>query len=203
MTAHLASSGRSVAEALPAVRNEPARPLLPVRVPVTGDCGGDLIRADVVSSTANVLLLQGAEGSRLPALGIPIRLRVTWDRQVITGRIAAHGLGGRFLVSIGERPIRRSRRYPVDLVGTAVSALLPRPFTVHIADLSTGGARVEMLDLPVGSDVSLRFTRPGTAEPIDVLGFVVRTVEGATVPTVGIAFRVGQPSLDALARPSA
>src|SRR5215208_6428272 len=115
MTAHIESPVGSAA------RPDRARPLLPLRVPVTGDCGGDLVRAEVISSTANVLLLQSADGSRLPALGIPIRLRVTWDRQVITGRIAAHGLGGRFLVSVGERPIRRSRRYPVDLVGTAVS----------------------------------------------------------------------------------
>jgi hypothetical protein len=127
-----------------------------------------------------------------------VRLRVEWDRQTLTGRIAAHGVAGRFLVSVGERAIRRSKRFAVNLPGLARSGQLSGSVEVRVKDLSAGGARVEGIDLPIGSDVGLHFTPPGRPEPINVLGFVVRAVNGGGVPTVGAAFRLVQPSMDVL-----
>lgn len=180
---------------------QPERPRLPIQVPVVADLGGAKMLAEVLGSTTNVLLVQAHDaGAGLPPLGTPIRLRLEWDRQVLHGRLAAHGVGGRFLVSIGERPIRRSRRFSVDLPAVARSGQLsPAHAEVRIADLSTGGARVEGVQLPVGSDVELRFTPPGRPAPLTVLGFVVRNVDSADVPSVGVAFRLVQTSMDVLA----
>jgi hypothetical protein len=178
---------------------QPDRPTLPMRVPVIADCGGSIRLAEVIGSTANVLLLQALDPTEaLPVLGTIVRLRVEWDRQVLNGRLAAHGVAGRFLVSIGERAIRSSRRFPVSLPGTAQSVHLYGAVEVRIADLSTGGARVEGIDLPVGSDVSLTFTPPGRPAPINVVGFVVRAIGGTEVPTLGVAFRLLQQSTDVL-----
>jgi hypothetical protein len=178
---------------------QPDRPTLPMRVPVVAEYAGVLMKADVLGSTAHVLLLQGSEDASLPPLGTPIRLRVEWDRQALTGRIAAHGVAGRYLVTIGERAIRRSRRFPVNLPGIARSVHLPGAVEVRLTDLSAGGARVEGIDLPIGSDVDLQFTPPRKSDPIDVRGFIVRTIGGAGAPTVGVAFRLVQPSMDVLA----
>jgi hypothetical protein len=178
---------------------QPDRPTLPMRVPVVADCGGVLTKAEVLGSTENVLLLQGSGDRSLPPLGTPIRLRVEWDRQVLTGRIAAHGVAGRYLVTIGERAIRRSRRFPVNLPGIARSVHLQGAVEVRVTDLSAGGARVEGVDLPIGSDVDLQFTPPRKSTPIDVRGFIVRTIGDAGAPTVGVAFRLVQPSMDVLA----
>jgi hypothetical protein len=136
----------------------------------------------------------------LPALGTRIRLHSEWDRQTVNGRIAAHGVSGRFLVSLGERAIRRSRRFTVNLAGFARSPQLAGTVEVRVTDLSTGGARVQGIELPVGSEVGLRFTPPNRAEPLNVSGFVVRVIEGTDAPTVGVAFRLVQPSMDLLGR---
>jgi hypothetical protein len=182
----------------PGLIPQPGRPKLPIRVPVHAELGTLFMRAEVLGSTANVLLLQGTGDSSLPPLGTPVRLKLNWDKQLLNGRLAAHGVAGRFLVTIGERAIRRSRRFPVDLTGIARSTHLYGPVEIRIADLSTGGARVEGIDLPVGAEVELRFTPPGRKAPLTVLGFVVRTIEGAETPTLGVAFRLVQPSMDVL-----
>src|SRR5260370_29468065 len=101
---------------------QPDRPTLPIRVPVIADCGGSIRLAEVLGSTGNVLLLQALDSTvALPVLGTRVRLRVEWDRQLLNGRLAAHGVAGRFLVSVGERAIRSSRRFAVSLPGTAQS----------------------------------------------------------------------------------
>jgi hypothetical protein len=184
---------------------QPERPSqFPIRVPVVAECAGVLFKAEVLGSTDNVLLMQASSSSiSLPSLGTPIRMRVDWDRQLLQGRIAAHGVAGRFLVSLGERAIRRSRRFPVNLPGTARSAHLYGPVEVRVADLSTGGARVEGIALPIGTELELRFTPPGQPGQITVLGFVVRSVEGNPVPSVGVAFRLAQPSVEVLGGASA
>ena len=180
---------------------QPERPRLPMRVPVVAELAGIVMSAEVLGSTANVLLLQGpADGISLPPLGAPVKLRLNWDKQVLNGRLAAHGVAGRFLVTLGERAIRRSRRFTVDLPGRARSAHLYGDIEVRITDLSTGGARVEGMELPIGTEVNLRFTPPGRPEPIDVLGFVVRTIDHAELPTVGVAFRLVQPSMGVLGK---
>lgn len=176
---------------------QPERPQLPIRVPVEADLGGVFMPAQVLGSTANVLLLQGVEG-QLPPLGTVVRLKLHWDRQIVTGRLAAHGVAGRFLVSVGERAIRRSRRFAVDVPGIARSAQLYGPVEVRVKDLSTSGARIEGLELPVGSDVELTLTPPGRKQPLTVLAFVVRNMDGAETPTLGVAFRLVQASMDVL-----
>jgi hypothetical protein len=182
---------------------QPDREKLPIRVPVVADCGGVSLQAEVIGSTTNVLLLQGADPSiALPPLGTPVRLRVEWDRQLLNGRMAAHGVAGRFLVSIGERAIRYSRRFAVDLVGTASSLHLYGPVEVRIVDLSTGGARVKGIDLPVGTEIELQFTPPGQSASINVQGFVVRAIDGAETPMLGVAFRLVQASMDLLGQPA-
>ncbi len=179
---------------------QPSRPSLPIRVPVVADFGsGNVVHAEVIGSTASVLLLQGPDtGAKIAPLGAPVRLRVEWDRQLLNCRLAAHGVGGRFLVSIGERAIRRSRRFPVDLSGVARATQLPGPVDVRVVDLSSGGARVEGIELPVGSEIELRFTPPGRSTPITVLGFVVRMIEIDGARSIGLAFRLVQPSMDQL-----
>jgi PilZ domain len=175
------------------------RPSLPLRVPLEADLGGTTLRAEVLGSTDDVLLLQGdGESKTLPSLGTPVRLRLEWDRQTLNGRLAAHGVAGRFLVTIGERAIRRSRRFSVDLEGIARSPRLYGAAEVRITDLSTGGARVAGIDFSIGTEVELHFIPPGRQAPIDVLGFVVRRIDDTEVPTVGVAFRLGQPIIDAL-----
>jgi hypothetical protein len=183
---------------------QPERPSkFPIRVPVLADFGYARLRCEVLGSTNNVLLLEGLDRNvQLPPLGTPVRLRVEWDRQQLTGRVAAHGAATRFLVSIGERAIRRSRRFPVDLPGRARSAHLYGPVEVRITDLSTGGARVAGLDLPIGTELELSFVPPGRKEAITVLGFVVRSIDATDVATVGVAFRLVQASTDVLGRAS-
>lgn len=177
---------------------QPDRLQLPLKVPAQAEAGGLAWRAEVLGSTANVLLLQGEEGVALPALGTPIRLKLDWDRQMVIGRLAANGVAGRFLVTVGERAIRRSRRFPVSLPGVVRSPQFQGGHDVRITDLSAGGARVEGIDLPLGAEVQLHFAPPGRSTPVDVQGFVVRSIEGAQLPTIGIAFRLGQPSVDQL-----
>jgi hypothetical protein len=173
----------------------------PIRVPVVVECAGRVIRCEVIGSTGNVLLLQGTDANlSLPPIGEPVRLKVDWDRQLLSGRLAAHGVAARFLVTIGERAIRRSRRFPVDLPGTATSAQLYGAVEVRVTDLSAGGARVEGFDLPIGSELELCFTPPGRPTPINVLGFVVRSIGTPDNPSVGVAFRLVQASVDVLAR---
>ncbi|HEV7663679.1 MAG TPA: PilZ domain-containing protein [Chloroflexota bacterium] len=199
---HVETDDAALPHALPAVLiPQPAALRLPVRVPVLADTGGTVLRAEVLGSSAGVLLLQGLDsGAPLPALGTTIKLRSEWDRQFIHGRIAAHGVAGRFLVSLGERAIRRSRRVPVDLAGLARSAVLGGSIEVRVTDLSAGGARVAGITLPIGSEVGLQFTPPGQAELLSVSGFVVRIIDATDVPTVGVAFRLVQQSMDMLSR---
>jgi hypothetical protein len=61
---------------------------------------------------------------------------------------------------------------------------------VELADLTTGGARVRGLELPVGSQISLGFTPPGRTEPVTVRALVVHGTHGSKQPWIGIAFRL-------------
>lgn len=180
--------------AQPTLIAQPRGLQLPLKVPAQAEAGGTIWRADVLGSTSNVLLLQGEEGVSLPALGTPIRLKLDWDRQMLIGRVAANGVAGRFLVTVGERAIRRSRRIPVSLAGVLSSPQFQGAHEVRITDLSAGGARVEGIELPLGAEIHLRFVPPGRPTPVDVQGFVVRIIEGSESPTIGIAFRLGQPT---------
>ena len=181
--------------------SELKRPELPIRVPVVGLCSGDVIRGDVVVATPHVIVLERTDDStEVPPLGSPIRLRLEWDRHIIQGRVAANGSSGRFLVSVGERAIRRSQRYAVNLVGMVRSPHLHAAVQVHIRDLSAGGARIEGVELPIGAELELQFTPPFQTAPMSVAAFIAREIEGAEVPSLGVAFRTSQPALERLGR---
>src|SRR5918911_5338891 len=172
------------------VIEQPAPLEFPLRVPVVAAFGASSLRAEVLGSSPHVMLLQALERTRLPPLGTRLRLHVGWDRQQLNGRLAAHGVNSRFLVTLGERPIRGTRRFAVDLLATIRSAHLPGVEQARIIDLSASGARIEGpgARLPVGAEIELRFTPPGQAEPVAVHGFVSRNIPDARTPTVGVAF---------------
>jgi PilZ domain len=186
------------------IPEQPAPLQFPLRVPVMAAYGSVSFAAEVLGSSPHVMLLEGVEPARLPPLGTPLRLNVGWDRQQLNGRLAAHGVNARFLVTLGERGIRRTRRFRVDLPAVLRSAQLGGPEAVRIRDLSTSGARVEGpgARLPLGSEVELTFTPPRQTEPMTVRGFVIRKISGAPAPAIGVAFGLASPVLEFLEAPA-
>jgi hypothetical protein len=144
--------------------------------------------AVVLHSAREVLILEGTDGVRPPE-GVPITI-VDEHGRSITGRVAEHGHSGRYLVSRGERPVRRVRRLRVSLPGTANGSTLSEVSQVEVSDLTTSGARLRGIEVPVGSDLTLRFTPPGRNEPVAVKAFVVHSTRGADAPWVGVSFRL-------------
>ena len=58
----------------------------PIRVPCLAECAGTMLPCKVLGATGNVLLVQGlGTNVALPPLGTPVRLRVDWDRQLLSG----------------------------------------------------------------------------------------------------------------------
>jgi hypothetical protein len=104
--------------------------------------------------------------------------------------MAEHGRGGRFLVSLGDRPVRQSLRLRVSLPGTLRAPSLPAPLSIAIADLTTGGARIRGVELPVGSPVTLGFTPPAREQPVSVRAIVVHSTHRAEQPWIGVVFRL-------------
>src|SRR5262245_18414160 len=85
----------------------------------------------------------------LPATGTPVKLVA--DAAEHIGRLSEHGRNGRFLVSLGERAVRRAARLRVSLPGVLRSASLDAPRDVEILDLTTCGCRLRGAELPVGT----------------------------------------------------
>jgi hypothetical protein len=145
--------------------------------------------AYLVHAARNMLVLEGNDPSAsLPAPGTPVRIE--GSEETFVGRVAEHGRAGRFLVSLGERPIRRSARLKVSLPATVRSAELPETAEAEIVDLTTSGARIRGVELPVGSEVNLCFTPPGRDEPVMVRAHVVHGTHAAQRPWIGVAFRL-------------
>jgi hypothetical protein len=144
----------------------------------------------VILHTANDMLVLEAADPRqtLPPLGT--LMHVSGDALKISGRLAEHGRAGRFLVCLGSRPVRRAIRMRVSLPGTLRSALLPEPLRVEIADLTTAGARVRGVELPVNSQVALDFTPPGRDQSVTVRALVAHATHGAAQPWIGLIFRL-------------
>jgi hypothetical protein len=128
----------------------------------------------------------------LPPLGTPVRLEAEAGAapEQWAGRLADLGRAGRFLVSIGERPVRRAARLRVSLPGTLRSSSLPEILEVEIADLTTAGARIRGVELPVGTQVTLGFTPPGRTHTVTVRAYVAHGTRGAERPWIGVAFRL-------------
>ncbi len=154
-----------------------------------GDGGAEKATAVIVHAGRDMLVLEAADPRRvLPPLGT--ELHVTSESKDLNGRLAEHGRAGRFLVSIGLRPVRRAMRLRVSLPGTLRGATLAEPLAVEIVDLTTGGCRVRGIEMPVGSQVTLDFTPPGRDESVTVRAMVAHATQGATKPWIGVAFRL-------------
>src|SRR5438105_681396 len=146
--------------------------------------------AVVVHNAHGVLVLEASDPKLpLPPVGAPVAITGMHDEPLF-GRLAEQGRGGRFLVSVGDRPVRRSPRLRVALPGALRAATVPTPMPVEIVDLTTGGARVRGVELPVGSEATLEFTPPGREEAVSVRAVVVHGTHLADKPWVGVRFRL-------------
>jgi PilZ domain len=156
---------------------------------VTCTWESEAISAAVVHSAHDMLVLEATDPSvSLPSIGTALQVSDGTDE--ITGRLAEHGRGGRFLVAIGDRPVRRSLRLKVSLAATLRGRTLQEPQTVEIVDLTAGGARLRGVELPVGTSVTLDFTPPYRHEPVSVRAIVAHGTHGAERPWIGVEFRL-------------
>jgi hypothetical protein len=154
-----------------------------------GEGSEDTASAVIVHAARDMLVLEAADPRRvLPPLGTEVH--VTSESRDVSGRLAEHGRAGRFLVSVGLRPVRRAMRLRVSLPGTLRSATQPQPLTVEIVDLTTGGCRVRGIEMAVGSQVTLDFIPPGRDQSVTVRALVAHATHGATKPWIGVAFRL-------------
>ena len=145
--------------------------------------------AALVHMSQGMLVLEASDPRQvLPPIGT--RVRVTSDSGPLAGRLAEHGRGGRFLLSLGDRPVRRAARLRVSVPATLRHRLLPEPMDVEIVDLTTGGARIRGVELAVGSNLTLTFTPPGRTEPVSVRAVVAHGTHGAQQPWIGVLFRL-------------
>jgi uncharacterized protein (UPF0261 family) len=146
--------------------------------------------AAIVHRAPEMLVLEASDPRvAMPALGTSVRVAYG-QSEAVTGRLAEHGRGGRFLVALGERPVRGSVRVPVSLPATLRSPLLSGPQAVEIVDLTTGGARVRGAELAVGSQVTLDFTPPGREQAVTVRAVVAHGTHRADKPWIGVRFRL-------------
>ena len=149
----------------------------------------DPVTAVILHTAQDMLVLEAADPRQtLPPLGT--LMHVSGDALQVSGRLAEHGRAGRFLVCLGSRPVRRSIRMRVSLPGTLRSPSLPEPRQVEIADLTTAGARVRGVELPVNSQVALDFTPPGRDQSVTVRALVAHATQGAAQPWIGLIFRL-------------
>jgi hypothetical protein len=143
----------------------------------------------VIHAARDMLVLEPSMPRHvLPPLGT--LMRVSGDLENLTGRLAEEGRAGRFLISLGDRPVRRVLRLKVSLPGTLRSPNLPQPATVEIVDLTTGGARLRGVELPIDSHVTFDFTPPGRDQPVTVRALVAHSSHQAGQPWIGVVFRL-------------
>jgi hypothetical protein len=154
-----------------------------------GKARAEHLTAVILHAARDMWILEAADARlSLPPLGT--EMRVSGEHQQMTVRLAEHGRGGRFLVSIGDRPVRRVSRMRVSLPGTLRCATLAEPRSVEIVDLTTSGCRVRGIDLPAGSQLALEFTPPGRDESVTVRGLVVHGTARDAQPWIGVLFRL-------------
>ena len=154
-----------------------------------GDKPTERISAVVLHAARDMWVLEAADARQaLPPLGTALSL--LGGPQDLPARLAELGRGRRFLVSIGERPVRVDPRVPVSLPGVLRSASLPEAVAVEIVDLTTGGCRVRGVQLIAGSLLALDFTPPGRDEPVTVRGLAVHGSGSTVPPWMGVRFRL-------------
>lgn len=145
--------------------------------------------AVLLHAANSMLVLEGTDAlEALPPLGTAVEVEVETGQ--VSGRLAEHGRGGRFLVAVGDRPVRRALRLRVSLPATVRGPGLEGIQAVEVADLTTGGARVRGIELPVGSQVTLEFVPPGRELPVTVKATVAHGTHGAERPWIGVTFRL-------------
>ncbi len=150
---------------------------------------GQRTSALLLHAARTMLVLEASDPQHvLPPLGTVAKIEGAGDQH--TGRLAEHGRAGRFLVALGEREVRRALRLRVSLPGTLRCRSLAEPLEVEIADLTTGGARIRGIELPVATHVTLDFVPPGSEQPVSVRATVAHGTHGATRPWIGVAFRL-------------
>jgi hypothetical protein len=167
---------------------EPAHAVLAEVTCRWGDAD-DHTTAVIVHTARGMLILEAANPTcALPPLGT--QMRVTTESDELVGRLAEHGRGGRFLVALGSRPVRRAPRLRVSLPGTLRGPNVEDPQAIEIVDLTTGGCRIRGVELAVGTHVALDFTPPGRDQSVTVRAQVVHGTHRAERPWVGLAFRL-------------
>ena len=152
-----------------------------------GESVGQL-RALVTHRGQGMYILEADPHQTLPPVGA--RVAIATEDELLNGRLAEHGRGGRFLVSLGDRPVRRAARLRVSLPATLRTSMLAEPMNVEIVYLTSGGARVRGVELPVGRSLTLHFTPPTRKEPVSVRATVAHGTRGAGQPWVGVVFRL-------------
>ena len=149
----------------------------------------ELATAVVVHAASEMLVLEASNPRQVfPALGT--LMQVSGDIEHLTGRLAEEGRAGRFLISVGDRPVRGVLRLRVSLPGILRCASLDSPEAVEIVDLTTGGARLRGVDLPAGTHVTFDFTPPGRTESVTVRALVAHASKQADQPWIGVVFRL-------------
>jgi hypothetical protein len=147
------------------------------------------ILAAVIHAGHGMLVLEATDPQVvLPPLGT--RLEIHDETQRLNGRLAEHGRAGRFLVALGDRPVRRALRLKVSVPAMLRSPALSAPQTVEIVDLTTGGARIRGVELPVGTQATLDFTPPYRDDPVSVRAAVAHGTHRAERPWIGVVFRL-------------
>jgi hypothetical protein len=151
--------------------------------------GTGITRARLLHVTPGVLLLEGeqAPGKPLPP-GAPLRVGLPGTNTMVPGRLAASGQQGRFLIALGSRAVRGSARVRVELRAIARTNASASGRPVKVVDLSSSGARVRGLDLPIGSDFDLSFVPPGRQDLVTLRCVAVRSVGEDALPELGVAF---------------
>jgi hypothetical protein len=145
--------------------------------------------ASILHASGSLLVLEATDPElALPPVGADVTVCGETVREV--GRIAEHGRAGRFLVAMGVRAVRRSLRLRVSLPGKLRGGSITEWTEVELADLTTGGARIRGVELPVGTPVTLSFTPPRRTEPVTVRALVAHGTHGAAMPWIGVAFRL-------------
>ncbi len=170
----------------------PSHPKLPPGARLSVVWGADQsIASAVVRSTLHVALLE-TKGvpDGLDQLGTLVRLELPGEASPLPARLAALGKGGRYLVSLGHRPIRRSPRRTVDLPALVRSPALEGIVLARIVNLSDTGARVQGVQVPIGEELDLAFTPPesrdGETDRVTMRAEVVRQVVDAASETVEV-----------------
>jgi len=150
---------------------------------------GGATDAAVVHTAGGLLILEATDPNLiLPPIGSDVEVR--GETLSETGQLAEHGRAGRFLVALGPRAVRRTLRLRVSLPGKLRVTSGGEWTDVELADLTTGGARIRGVELPVGSQVTLAFTPPGRDQQVTVRALVAHGTHGAQKPWVGVAFRL-------------